>query len=395
MTYTCSHCHTEIPARGYTCPRCGRISREKVAAASAKPKGMIVPPPAGAKKKARATPDAARGQTESASPPPEESRQGRAEKRHAGDEREKSGKTARESREARKAQDDLWAGLSAKAEMPAVPSPLDAAGPSRVAPARFVESPAPDVAAGATDVLNLRPGVRVEGAQIVESTRHLSPSFDLGAYKLDLSFLAQAAPSAVFAPVTPRDPLAPGDFPGLLRERLSRLRGPVTRAAGPKLRVALVACTCPGMNRFLADLAGEDPEALLVVRSPGGIATDRNGALPGLVSAVAAYGCVEIALLTHDGCLLERLLASDVVKLLAASGHHREDFPGDPREAACAFDRAEEALAASVGFLERRSEFSGVPVHGLHLQEGGKLKVVVDGSGRFAIRAAATEGKRA
>jgi len=394
VTYTCSHCHTEIPARGYTCPRCGKISREKVAEASAKPKGMIVTPPAGAKRKAHATPDAARGRAESGPPPPEESRQERAEKRHAEGEREKSAKTARESREARKAQGDLWADLAARSEMPAVPSPLDAAGPSRVAPARFIDRPAPDVAAGATDVLNLRPGVKVEGARLVESTRHLSPSFDLGAYKLDLSFLAQAAPSAVFAPVTPRDPLVPGDFPGLLRERLGRLRGPVTRAAGPKLRVALVACTCPGMNRFLADLAGEEPEALLVVRSPGGFATDRNGALPGLVSAVAAYGCVEVALLTHDGCLLERLLASDVVRLLAASGHHRDDFPGDPRETACAFDRAEEALAASVGFLERRTEFAAVPVHGMHLAEGGKLKVVVDGAKRFAIRVAGAEGKR-
>jgi hypothetical protein len=169
--------------------------------------------PAGAKKRAKATPDAARGRAESApredphDTPPPETRQEKAEKQYQHDKQVKTDKTAKESKDARKVQSDLWRDLSAQSEMPQALSPLDAAGSSKVA-RKFIEHPVGEVVAGRATCSTSAPACGSRDA-IVESTRHAS-LVRTGRLKAD-SLLAQAAPSAVFAPST-RHP-RPGTFP--------------------------------------------------------------------------------------------------------------------------------------------------------------------------------------
>lgn len=413
MTFVCAHCGAKIPERGYTCQMCGKVCREKVAGSSAAPKKMLIadgketgvakkpappvkpappPPPAPARKASpakkasaakkapsghamvAATLDPARAASELSAPPP-----------------------------ARDENSELWKEFMRRAAEPEAPSVSTASGVGKEMPSILDAGKTFDVkpldlfpegrttigSGGGTDILEPRRGVTVTAAPLFSPPQVVSGGAGEGAqrYRLDFTSLGTAptgAAGATGAPVPAGRQLCDGAFLQAFRARASGVRAPVARPAAPGSRAALVACICPSMNRFLADLAADSPEHLLVIRVPGGVATERNGALPALLSSLLAYGAVEVAFLAHDGCMLEGLMGSDLAGLLRATGHPRAGFPGDLRDAACVTPPPAQSLPASCALLERHPAFASVAAHGLHLSADGKVRVVVDGYARFA-----------
>lgn len=422
--FQCSHCGAKIPERGYTCQMCGKVCREKVAGAAPGGKRMVIsgaPDPGARKPAASARPGKVVKPAPDADPPPLPPKR-KAEKMSGelvlpgGITKEAAGPPSRQgaamtvapvdfgggkpadSPAGRDENSELWRELSHRGgEPPARPAPAPATGggPSILGAGKAFEIkpldlfPRPGertvIGSGGADALDLTRSRGVTVAPLfgpppeIGSTRGGDPA----RYRLDFSSSSGESVAGSGAPVPPGKLQADGSFLKLLRAHSADHRGVSKRPVAPGSRAALVACICPNMNAFVASLLADAPEAILVVRAPGGIVTERNGALAALRSALLAYGVVEVALLTHDGCMLEGMTGSDLAGLLRASGHPRAGFPGDLRDAAGAFGHADRALRDACALLERQPAFANVAVHGLHLRASGALAETVDGYRRF------------
>jgi carbonic anhydrase len=147
------------------------------------------------------------------------------------------------------------------------------------------------------------------------------------------------------------------------------------------LRLAVIACYDPRLDRLLPEALGIEPEKAFFLRAAGNVVRPDGDPLRSLALAVYLFGVSEVLVVGHSSCRMASFATAPFIEAFRARGVAREGFgPRDLREWAGAIPDPRRGVQSSVAAIAGAPFLpADLSVAGLLLDDTtGALEVVVN-----------------